>query len=233
MTQEKLADLQADIEDAFDQGRVDAITELLSDQVALHTADADISEPGIRDYRAQVTDVIGQLRREGIHDRDREDIGSRLGLLCFSDLILASMVSMRDLVTAELIEVAVKTGYRDVGWGLAAAGQLTDAQERLEAQVALVGQLPDATEKLRLYDRMLKQQLPAMPVRLEQYEATERLAQTTLPHELLLELRQLTRGFTHDHLGGRPRSLAVIASRTEEPARSEIIAEALELVSWF
>ena len=224
--EERLADLRADILMAFENSQIDRITELLSDNVDLHDADlADLSEPDVPDYRTQLRDVMASLREEGIQHRDREDIGRRLGLLCFACLALASLASMGELLTPELIDTAVKTGYRDVPWGLAAARQLANPQEELDAQLALVSRLPPGPQRLRIYDYILKQHLGKMVW--YEYEATELLVQA-LPRELLPELRDLTVNFVKDHHGARPRALALIAARFEEPEKSKIIAEALQ-----
>jgi hypothetical protein len=224
----RLVDLRHNIADAFDEARIDKVTELLSANADLWDADSSgLSKLGVPDYRTQVRDVIGRLREEGTKQRDREDIGRRLGLVCFAHLILASLLSVRDLTTGELIDAAVSTGYRDLSWTLAVARQLTDPQEKLDAQLALASRLPTGPQRLSIYDDILKQQLPRMAMRTEQYEATERLVEA-LPRELLPELHELAAGFTHDHFGARPRALAVIATRCEEPDKSKIIAEALQ-----
>jgi hypothetical protein len=231
--EERLADLRSHIAEAFDNAQIDRIAELLGDNVDLHDVDvAELSDSGVPGYRTQLEDVIRVIRHEGILRRDREDTGCRLGLLCFAHLVLASLASVHGLLTPELIDAAVRAGYRDVTWGLAAAHRLTDPQEKLDALLALIPRLPAGPQRLRIYDNILKQQLPGMAVRAEQYEATEQLIEAVpreLLPELLPELRRLTDGFTHDHVGGRPRALAIIASRWGESGRSQIIAEALEI----
>lgn len=230
--EERLAVLQLEIGEAFDAGRIDAVTELLSGAADLHDADEpELAGHGVPDYRRQLDDTRERLRREGMGQGDREDIGRRLGLLCFVQLVLASMVSRGDLLTPELIDTAVTAGYRDVAWGLTAARQLTDPQERVYALLVLLSRLPAGPQRLRIYDNILKQRLAEIAWRAEQYRATERLVEAlpgNLLPELLPELRELAAGFTHDHVGARPRALAAIASRAEEPDKSKIIAEALE-----
>lgn len=224
---EERTQFQLDLEEALARNGFASVCELLSGRAELESGTFQEIETNkdIKDFRSQVDYIAERLRQEDIEHLEQADIAERLSLLCLARLISASMISTGQLLTAELISTAVKCGYRSINWGLAAAEEIPDRQERFEVQLGLA-ELRQGPERLLLFERLLSRDLPEMSAG-DQSEATESLA-TALPVELLPQLDRKVEEFARDHVGSYPRSLAAIAAATsEEPERSKLIDKAL------
>src|SRR6266699_3044865 len=232
-------DPRAQVEILFSLGRYQAVAALLSAE----TQDGGsllyermVSHEEADDYRSTVERLAGHVsasvRRDIDDGRQPQALGSQLRTFCFCQLIRASLMSAGASVPGDLVVAAVRARYkgRDWKWGLDEAKKFSgDTGKQVRTQIDLLEHIEADTDKLNV-QREIINVLGGLSRSWgdDQYELAELVA-PELSAGFRDDLRLKLSAFRDDYAGNRPRALAAIAPLFPEPARSEIIDEALSV----
>ncbi len=233
-------DLQ--VGDQFTSGHYDTLAAWLGEETGhgnswlyeeLQLAARDKGKPSV--YPATVNQLFDDLSGQIAHDVEAgtqpRDLCPRVAALCFCQLIRASLISATASMPASLVVAAVDAGYngRDWKWGLQEAEKFSgDLEKQVRTEIDLLEYIDDDGERLDRQRWIINHLAGDLPGE-GQYDLTDLIAPVlSAGHrdDLVQEIRS---SFHDDYRGNHARSLAAIAPLFPEPARSDLLDEALRL----